>query len=194
MNKDLKVTNSMRTLGTSTHALTERQTEDFYATEPRAVELLCEIETFNKNIWEPACGMGHISKVLEEHGYNVKSTDLIDRGYGEVKDFLSSNEKFDGDIITNPPYKNAQEFIEKALDSINDGNKVAMFLKLQFLEGKGREQLYTNNPPKTIWVTRSRLNCAKNADPKYFKGSAIAYAWFIWEKGYKGDTVVKWFN
>lgn len=186
------------TLGASNHTEEDRQKEDFYATDPKAAQLLLELETFNKNIWEPACGMGHLSEVFKQKGYNVKSTDLIDRGYGTPDvDFLMQTDSFDGDIITNPPYKFAMEFIEKSLMCIPTGNKVAMFLKIQFMEGKARKRLFTNYPPKTIYVSSSRILCAKNADfDKMIAGggSAVAYAWYIWEKGYKGDTTLKWFN
>ena len=94
-------------------------------------------------ILEPSCGEGHISEVLKAHGYDVVSRDLIDRGYGEVADFLSiDNLKWDGDIVTNPPYRYALDFVEKALQIIPEGRKVAMFLKLTFLEGKGRRHLF----------------------------------------------------
>ena len=74
-------------------------------------------------------------------GYNVKSTDLVDRGFGESgADFLKAETAFDGDIITNPPYKYGKEFVEKALELIPEGRKVAMFLKLQFMEGKARKK------------------------------------------------------
>lgn len=188
-----------KTLGASNHTDKERQNEDYYATDPKAAELLLKLETFSKNIWECACGEGHLSKVFEKAGHIVKSTDLINRGYGQHNiDFLSiDNIEYNGDIITNPPYKYAQEFIEKALQIIPTGNKVAMFLKVQFLEGKGRKNLFISNPPKTIYVSSSRLLCAKNAEfDKMIKagGSAVAYAWFIWEKGYKGKTQLEWFN
>jgi hypothetical protein len=160
--------------------------------------MLLELVELNKNIWECACGQGHLSKIFEDAGYNVKSTDLIDRGYGETGvDFLSQTELFDGDIITNPPYKYAKEFVEKGLELVNDGNKVIMFLKLQFMEGKARKKLFTKHPPKTIYVSSSRITCAKNADFEMMKaggGSAVAYAWYVWEKGFNGDTIVKWFN
>lgn len=187
-----------RTLGASNHTDKERQNEDYYATDPKAAKLLLELETFD-NIWECACGEGHLSKVFEEAGYKVRSSDLIDRGYGEVGvDFLSDdNKSWEGDIITNPPYKFAQEFIEKALSIIPDGSKVAMFLKIQFLEGKGRKKLFTTQPPKTVYVSSSRLLCAKNAEFEEMiagGGSAVAYAWYIWEKGFKGTTELKWFN
>ena len=146
-------------------------------------------------ILEPSCGEGHISEVLKAHGYDVVSRDLIDRGYGEVADFLSiDNLEWNGDIVTNPPYRFALDFVEKALQIIPKGRKVAMFLKLTFLEGKGRRHLFRTQPPCRVWVSSSRLKCAVNGDFDAMDGSAAAYAWFIWEKGYKGETILKWFN
>lgn len=187
-----------KTLGASNHTDKERQNEDYYATEPRAGELLLQVESFDQNVWECACGEKHLSKVFEKHGYKVRSSDLIDRCGNEVFDFLSmENQEWNGDIITNPPYKYAQEFVEKALQIIPNGNKVAMFLKVQFLEGKKRKYLFANYPPHTIYVSSSRLLCAKNAEFERMKqggGSAVAYAWYVWVKGYKGDTIIKWIN
>jgi hypothetical protein len=187
------VSNTMRTLGTSTHALEGRENDDYYATDPKAVKLLLEKEKFNSIILEPSCGEGHISRVLLDGGHAVKSSDLIDRGFGEVKDFFEIDE-FNGDIITNPPYKIALDFVKHSLDIIPEGNKVAMFLKLQFLEGKARKEFYKNNPPKKIYVASGRLVCAMNGDFEKYKSSAVAYAWFIWEKGYKGSPEIDWIN
>ena len=133
-----------KTLGASNHKNGERQKEDYYATEPAATEWLCKIEHFTGGvILEPSCGEGHISEVLKAHGYDVVSRDLIDRGYGEVADFLSiDNLEWNGDIVTNPPYRFALEFVEKALQIIPKGRKVAMFLKLTFLEGKGTKRTF----------------------------------------------------
>jgi hypothetical protein len=188
-----------KTLGSSHHSEHNRQSHDYYATEPRAGEMLLKLESFHHDIWECACGEGHLSKVFINNGYSVRSTDLIDRGFGESGiDFLGiDNQIWSGDIITNPPYIYAKEFVEKALQIISNGNKVAMFLKVQFMEGKGRKQLFVKYPPKTIWVSSSRLNCAKNGDFHGLRisgGSAVAYAWWIWEKGFNGDTTLKWFN
>lgn len=184
------------TLGARNYAQNEREEHDYYATEPKALELLLEKETFDPYVWECACGEGHLSKTLAEHGYIVKSTDLIDRGYGVGGvDFLKYEDKHNGDIITNPPYKFAKEFVEKSLDIIPDGNRVAMFLKLQFLESKGRRELFEKYPPKYIYVSSGRLCCAMNGDfEKYSKSNAVTYAWFIWEKGYTGEPIVRWFN
>ena len=190
-----------RTLGASNHTSKERQQHDYYATEPRAVELLLAEETFAPTIWECACGEGHLSKALEKAGYSVISTDLVYRGFGYPLsiDFLSDKAEgcFSGDIITNPPYKFALEFVEQAIRVVMPRRKVAMFLKLTFLEGQRRKDFFKANPPKTVYVSSSRLLCAKNGEFEKMRdngGSAVAYAWFIWEKGYSGDPVIKWIN
>lgn len=185
-------------LGATNHYESEREENDYYATDPVALELLLDMESFSHCVWEPACGEGHLSKVLEEHGYDVLSTDLVDRGYGTGGcDFLKITDSVDRDIITNPPYKYAREFVEHAIDLVTENHKVAMLLKIQFLEGKSRRELFKKYPPKFVYVSTSRINCCKNGD--FSKGqrdnnSAQAYAWFIWEKGYTGEPIIRWFN
>ena len=184
-------------LGARNYAKNDREANDYYATEPKAVELLLEHEQFSPYIWEPACGEGHMSKVLESHGFNVLSTDLIDRKYGTGGvDFLKkTGTEIPRDIITNPPYKYAKEFVEHALNISADGTKIAMFLKIQFLEGKARRQLFDKYPPQTVYVSSRRLRCAMNGDfEKYAKSNAICYAWFVWHKGHFGPTHLKWIN
>lgn len=184
-----------KNLGASSHAAGDREENDYYATNPKAVKMLLELEKFEGKIWEPACGEGHISKELIKHGFDVKSSDIINRGYGEVIDFLNSEIKnFNGNIITNPPYKYAEQFVKKSLVIIPVKSKIAMFLKIQFLEGQCRRDLFTKAPPKVVYISSARLNCAKNGDFEKYKGSAVCYCWFIWEKGFKGDTTIKWFN
>ena len=190
--------------GASNHTEEARQVDDYYATEPKAIELLLEQEVFCPYVWECACGGGHLSEVLTKKGYKVKSSDIVHRGYKntEIIDFLKATKKdidgdFSRDIITNPPYKYAKEFVEHALDISMNGTKVAMFLKLTFLESKSRRKLFEKYPPKVIYVSSSRLQCAKNGDfEKYGKGvgTAVAYGWFIWVKGFKGDPIIKWIN
>lgn len=185
------------TLGASNHVADERAANDYYATDPRAVEMLLQMETFAPVIWEPACGEGHISKVLAAHGYEVISTDLIYRGFGDPEplNFLEETlDGFEGDIITNPPYSVGLQFVERALESVRPGGKVAMFLKVQFLEGKRRGEFFKKSPPRSVYISRSRLACYKNGDLTTNPESAIAYAWYVWEKGFTGDPVIKWFN
>ena len=193
------------TLGASNHSDGEREINDFYATDPKALEIF--LDTLERdgiklhpNIWECACGMGHLSKVLESKGYSVLSTDLIDRGYGIVdndSDFINgkyyTHTKFDGDILTNPPYKYAKEFVETALNKIEYGNYVIMFLKIQFLEGKERRKLFDNHPPKYVYVNSARQTCYINGDMSKKMSSASCYCWFIWEKEeFKGEPIIRW--
>lgn len=178
----------------SNHSLKNRESDDFYATDPRAVDMLCNLEKFSQTILEPACGQGHIAKALEARGYRVLARDLIDRGYGKAGiDFLTLDDRnIDADIITNPPYKLAQEFVEKAMDVVAPGHKVAMFLKLTFLETAKRRELFKKYPPKTVYVASQRIACWPNGKPT--AQSMVCYAWFVWQKGFTGDTVLKWFN
>ena len=184
-----------RTLGASNHSTGERQSEDYYATDPLAGELLLEILPELNNIWECACGEGHLAKVFNSAGKLAKATDLIDRGYGDVENFLLCSESYrNGDIVTNPPYIYAQQFVEHALSLVDTGRYVCMFLKVLFLEGKARKKLFSQYPPKTVYISSSRINCAKNGDFKSYTSSAIAYAWFVWLKGFQGKTVIEWIN
>lgn len=186
------------TLGASNHTAGERAELDYYATDPLAMELLLKEEKFNRNIWECACGSGELSKVLIDNGYSVTSTDIADRGYGTSGvDFLEHTQMFNGDIITNPPYNRALEFVEHALDLIPKGNEVAMFLRISFLEGKARRKFFDKNPPRVVYVCSGRIACYKNGitpEKKKDFSSAQGYAWFVWEKGYVGDTIVRWIN
>lgn len=186
-------------LGASNHSEKERQQNDYYATDPHSLEIFLnkikqdKIE-LHKKIWECACGEGHLSKTLKQKGYNVYSSDLINRGYGDdFRDFLQCKDselKFD--ILTNPPYKTAKEFVEKALEIQADGYYTIMFLKIQFLEGQARQELFEKYPPKYVYVNSARQLCAMNGEFEKYKATAICYCWYIWEKGYKGETIVRW--
>ena len=88
-------------LGARVDALSEREPTDFYATDPKALEVF--LETLKQDgivlphkICEPACGMGHLSEVLKSHGYEVDSYDLHNHGYGKIGvDFLKSDLKYE---------------------------------------------------------------------------------------------------
>ena len=187
-------------LGASNHSDKERELNDYYATDPNTLKLLLEqlkvdgIE-LHKNIWEPACGEGHLSEVLKSRGYSVKSTDIIDRGYSETSplDFLNTNSYvYIGDILTNPPYKYAKEFVEHALNIQEKGFYTIMLLKIQFLEGKERYKLFQKYPPKYVYVNSSRQTCYINGDMSKKMSSASCYCWFIWEKGFTGEPIIRW--
>lgn len=193
-------TNNVYTLlGASNHSNYERQPVDYYATDPHSAEIfLDKIKQdgiiLPKEIYEPACGGGHLSEVLKNYGYTVYSSDLYNHGYGNTGiDFFKSDIKAEC-ILTNPPYKQALPFVKKALESVIDNGYVIMFLRIQFLEGKERYTFFKDNPPKYIYVNSSRQNCARNGEFEKYKhvSAPVCFCWFIWKKGFKGETIIRW--
>lgn len=118
---------------TGPHIAPHRAAYEYYPTPPEAVRALLSVEQFDGSVWEPACGEGHISKVLQSAGLEVVSTDLIDYGFGEgCRDFLSARSPEAKHIITNPPYGKglADAFVRKSLAFCREtGGSVAMLIK-----------------------------------------------------------------
>lgn len=174
----------------------KREENDFYATNPIALKLFLEnYKQLNKMVWECSCGQGHLSKKLEEQGYDVFSSDLIDRGYGITPvNFLEQDDIkiWNGDILTNPPFNLAEDFLKKGMEILGNGNKIILFLKIQFLEGQSRKKLFEIYPPKYVYCHSSRQQCAKDGRFDLYKATTQFYAWYVWEKGYSGDTIIKW--
>lgn len=190
-----------KTLGASNHTDKAREANDYYCTDPKAIDaLLGSVVGFKipEKVWECACGTGHLSERLAYFGRDVVSSDLVDRGYGQVVDFLECEDMPQGCscIITNPPYKYALEFVKHSLELLPEGGLCIMFLKTTFLEGQRRwKEIYRSTPPKWVLQFRKRVLCAKNGRFEEMRrggGSAVSYAWFVWEKGYKGKTTIEW--
>lgn len=184
--------NAIRALGASNHSLTERHKEDYYATDPKcAKDVLVYLD--KNEIWECACGEGHLSNELKKANFNVRESDIVERKEGiEIIDFLSYDNKWYGNIVTNPPYKHALEFIKKSLDIIDTGKTVCMFLKLTFLEGQKRASFFKQSPPKFIAIYSKRQKCALNGEFNNIGSSTVCYAWFVWEKGFQGQPTLHW--
>lgn len=178
-----------------------RVSHDFYATPKSSVESLLnslKLDFKNKEVLEPCVGMGHIAETLKCD--NITGVDIVDRGWKGtiVGDFLTMDfkeKKFDY-IITNPPFKLAQEFIEKSLSLLKENGKVCMFLKIQFLEGVKRKEFFKKYPPKYIYVFSARQSPLRNGFEFDENGkkwsSTMCFAWFVWEHNYTGDSIVKW--
>ena len=87
------------------------------------------------------------------------------------------------------------KFVSKCIELVNPGSKVAMFMKLTFLEGAERRKFFDKNPTKTVAVLSHRVACIPNGDFEHSNTTgAIAFAWFIWEKGYTGKPSIVWVN
>lgn len=185
-----------------TSATRERANYDYYATPYQATEMLLDEVKFSGNFLEPCVGGGHIVDVIKRYYPDecVYGVDIVDRGYPNtlVADFLKHDflgQKFDN-VVTNPPFSLAQEFLEKSVEVVNDGGKIAMFLKIQFLEGAKRRETFKKYPPKYIYVFVKRQAPWNNGSPVDEKGkswsSTMCFAWFVWEKGFTGEPIVRW--
>jgi hypothetical protein len=170
------------------------------ATNPISIRAFLKVHPLSPKhdkIWEPACGTGNISKVLkDEFNLQVYSTDLVDRGYGDGQlNFLQTLQLPRDDInliLTNPPFKYAEEFLEQAMKILHITGRYIAFLPLTFLEGKSRYELFARHKPTTVFIHSSRQGCDSQGRFEFKNGGARCYCWIVWDKNYKGDTVIKW--
>src|SRR5215831_14381537 len=169
--------------GQQKHSLSERG-PDLYETPAVATEALLKCEFLPKRIWEPAAGHGAIVKVLRAHGHEVVASDLVD--YGEPThfprwDFLLEHKLPEGTgaIVTNPPYKLADQFVRHAIELCPC---VVMLLRLAALEGMERSDIIDTHLSR-VHVFRNRIPMMHRDSWTGKKStSKIAFAWFVFER------------
>ena len=153
-----------------------RNSADFYATPPECTAVLLENYggMFRQGrVWEPACGDGAISKVLEGRGYEVVSTDLHDRGYGEGgMNFLTSDCSCQS-IITNPPFHLAAQFIERA---VKKEVPFAMLLKATYWHAAKRNELFNRTRPLAVIA----MSWRPAMSPERGKSGTMDFIWTVW--------------
>ena len=166
------------------------RSDDFHETPEIAVASLLQVEEFTGPIWEPACGLGAISRVLEQRGHTVVSSDLVDRGYGTPGiDFLMKWQVRAPNIITNPPFKNSLAFAEHA--TLLATGKVALLCRLSWLAGQKRSRFFKSSPFARVWVFSKRLPLMHRDDwtgPR--STSTIDFAWYVWDREHSGPCTV----
>lgn len=171
----------------------DRKPADFYPTPVEATEALLQYLFFlgSRRIREPCCGMGHISKVLEAHGHEVTSSDLMHTGYGEGGiDYLQTREinprfyDFDA-VITNPPFSLAEQFIRRAL---RDAPLVAMFLPNNYWHAESRRVLFESRPPMAVLALTWR---PAFLEKERGKSPLSNFIWTVWNDIYTGPTLYK---
>lgn len=192
---------------------TKRADKDYYATDPQAVDKIMKrlsligaiYDRRLESILEPCVGEGHIIEGLKPYIYDsshITTVDIVDRNYPNIilTDYTQwkTDKKFTF-IISNPPYSCAKEFIYKSMELLEPHGLLLFYLKLQFLEGKGRKELFDKYPPKYIYVMRNRTPTWKNGSPvnpdtgkKW--AETICFAWFVWEKNIKTEPVIRWLD
>lgn len=163
---------------------------DFFPTPRWATYALIDNEQFKGNIWECACGDGAMSRVLEDTNRPIRSSDLYDRGFGEIGvDFLSASRGADN-IITNPPYNSAETFVANGVKLAK--YKFALLLRLAFLEGANRARtIFSSCPPSRVWVFSERITFYPVGIEVRGTGTT-AYAWFVWDKDAPMGTELRW--
>lgn len=167
--------------------------DDFFPTPREAIDALLDREIFEGAVFEPAAGEGHISVRLMARGYDVISTDLVDRGFCEAKiDFLMEYKPRAPNILTNPPFKLADDFIKKALQLAD--KKVAMFLPLSYLSGQARKkEIFDIEPPARVYVFSWRVQLKRAGwDGGQGGGGMMNFCWMVWDKDHKGPTEIHW--
>lgn len=180
---------------------TKRNKNDYYQTPYSMTRQLLEVENFEGNILEPCCGAGAIVKVLRDYNKSVDYCDLNNEFsltgiFKNFKDFI--NDDFDryDNIITNPPYSLAKEFILKAKQITND--KIAMLLPLNYLHGVTRyNEIYLDKefPLKSVCVfCRYGMLEETIRDDGTYRTGMMVYAWYIWDKSYKDEPIIRWLN
>lgn len=168
---------------------------DFFPTPPWATRALCE-RLFQSGyaeadhvVWEPACGAGDMVRPLEEIFAEVIASDVHDYGAGEVRDFLIPfpNDPRPDWVITNPPFRLAEQFITRAMQVAQVG--FAMLVRTSFLEGVGRHAaIFRPNRPSGVlqFVERVPMHRGKLTATG---STATSYCWLVWVEGEYGTTL-----
>jgi hypothetical protein len=181
----------------SSHSRADRRL-DAYFTPPVATRALVAVEraSIPRRIWEPAAGDGAIVKVLLERGYRVIASDIADYGCPDVEpgiDYLTAlgrHRKIG--IITNPPFRLAKEFAEKA---VSEAVFVALLLRTNFLETISRLEFFRRHPPSRVWISSRRLPMMHRhgwTGPR--STSNTCHAWFVWDRRAGPGCRVGWFD
>lgn len=170
-----------------------------YSTSTLAVEELLRREQFSDLIWEPANGVGSLTKTLIADGYDVFTSDIkrwhrtteVQRDFHM---FTRTPYGADIDIVTNPPFRDTVKFVETAMRLLRRDSKLALILPTRYLNGKTRKKLvFDKFPPIRVYVFSYRIPRMHQFFYTGNKGrSIIDFAWFVWEKGWTGNTIVEW--
>lgn len=170
----------------------ERDEHDHYVEPIWTDERLFDVEKFDGEIWDPACGIGRITQAAQKAGYRTHESDIADRGVGYRLDFLTSLRDCDN-VISNPPYKIAQPFAAHALNLAS--KSVALLLPLTWLTGNTRARWLDETPLAAVWVLCPRPSMppgsAITAGVKA-SGGTVDFAWFVWKRGWANEPLVKW--
>jgi hypothetical protein len=182
----------------------ERVDKDWYR-EPRYVTAqLLDAEEFEGEILDPCCGGGSIVSVCRDYGYTAHGSDLVNRGFGTVRNLFDLHEEVDN-VITNPPFGIAEKCVRHILRIVR--YKAALILPLTFLESRERNAMFRSGSSllcvypcsdRPTMPPGARSPGARDQHGALIlpreKGGKKPYAWFVFEVGYQGDPEIRWFS
>jgi hypothetical protein len=170
---------------------------DAYFSPPEATASLLHIEEkyLPKYIWEPAAGDGAIVRPLREAGLTVIASDIVDYGLEgcRIVDYLKAKPIPDvKGVVTNPPYKLAMQFAQKAL---REAPYLALLLRTNFLESTARLPFFHRHQPARIWISSRRLPMMHRHGWQGRRApSNTCFAWFVWDERCMQKRVIDWFD
>ena len=200
------------------HSATERAKDDFYQSSPEIANALFECVKAgikgnkvyaagleNTVVIDSSAGTGVLLEPFKKVCWYQIGYDIVDRGCENVRiqDWFSVDmrelakeiwfHRHPKIIVQNPPFKLALEFVQHGLELLNKGELLFSLHRIQFLESRERfAKLYGNKQkPKYVFVFANRVTCVAPDVPNKGQG-AMCYAWFMWQKGFRGNTQIKW--
>ena len=179
----------------------KRDEYDWYIEPKICSEALFIVEKFDGTIWDPACGSGRIVTSAINSGYDAIGTDLNPKAesdhqpYNFLTDYIPVEKH---NIVSNPPFGIAEEFVRKAIEEVRVSGKVAMILPLVWMAGFSTKRSWLPvSPLRRVYPISPRPSMPPAAvilsGEKPGNGTKD-FAWFVWEKGYKGQAEIAFMN
>ncbi|MBB4347976.1 hypothetical protein [Aliirhizobium cellulosilyticum] len=173
----------------------EREENEFYPTPVDPIRSIIHAEMDRLRdfpaIWGPACGTGVIGRELRTHGFRTFDSDLIDRGCGaEIKSFYDFKEAPARAMLENPPFAECgwgngkARWLYHALETL-DIEYMGLLMNWGFPGAGGLAPFWAKYPPARVYLMRWKIDFTGQGAPPMLNG------WFIWDKAWKGETVLR---
>ena len=179
----------------------KRDEYDWYVEPKVCSQALFELESFNGTIWDPACGMGRIVDSAREAGYEAVGTDINPEARSDREPYCFLNDNvpvLKDNIVSNPPFGIAEEFVRKGIEIVNQSGKVAMILPIVWMAGFSKKRDWLpNSPLKVVYPISPRPSMppAKVIMSGEKPGNGTKdFAWFVWQNGFSGSPKIAFMN
>lgn len=175
----------------------KRHPDDWYVEPLWVSERLFQVEQFEGRVWDPAAGLGRIVDTAQTAGLDAIGTDLVcrkpDAYEGDVNFLECDIDAGEPNIVCNPPFKHAEDFVGHALQLSE--RKVAMLLPAVWVQGQTRSRWLQKSPLRRVWFLAPRPSMPPG--PFLATGQKIGqgvqdFAWFVWLRGYDGHPEIRW--